>query len=650
MVAWKLEEAFGGKKKVHLEMLAQDGIKLVDNYRKLLSLKRRPDAVLIYSGHNEFQGRFAWSRTVDADKTVNVAVNPYNPWRSSLEPAMPMEVLHLRGSFSPLCRLIRAALARHFVYSPPPPYVTRPMLDRPAFSEDEYNAILAEFEWQLEAITTFCDRVGAIPILLIPPANTARFEPTRSARLPARMRKKAIIHGRVSRRANAEVDPAKAITQYRELLKRHPEFAETHFRLARMLEASGEFALANEHDQRARDLDGWPERTQQPFQDAYRRVAAKHERAILIDGPAVCVAKAPNGLPGDQLFVDPCHPSLIGHVALAEAVIQGLHQRRVWDLPNDRIPTLAAAECAAHFGIGKKDWIEVARKSSDTYRGTAFERYDPLDRLRTRLRQFRRQREFDTACPSMNRDWIICDSRCLQLRFPPRDRPQSGRLDPSRFKPSSVRFQHIEIQPPWRSSLGFPPTTTTRRRRWWSTARSWQPLRRSDSLARSTTMAIPPARWNGCLHQARLNCRGPGLGGLLRQASSQIRAAYRDLPGFCASRAFSSFRKAMPLWLRTKLFLPQEIRKQLGGAMQKRIVFTEHHESHAASAFFPSPFDEAAVLTIDGVGEWATASFGTGRGNVRLDASDSRFRIRLACSTRRSRTTRALRSTAANTR
>ena len=51
------------------------------------------------------------------------------------------------------------------------------------------------------------------------------------------------------------------------------------------------------------------------------------------------------------------------------------------------------------------------------------------------------------------------------------------------------------------------------------------------------------------------------------------------------------------------------------GRYRKRYVFTEHHESHAASAFFPSPFEEAAILTLDGVGEWATASFGTGRGN-----------------------------------
>jgi carbamoyltransferase len=78
---------------------------------------------------------------------------------------------------------------------------------------------------------------------------------------------------------------------------------------------------------------------------------------------------------------------------------------------------------------------------------------------------------------------------------------------------------------------------------------------------------------------------------------------------------FRSFLKAMPLWLNQKLHLPREIRRELGGGYSRRIVFTEHHESHAASAFYPSPFEEAAIMTLDGVGEWATASFGTGRGS-----------------------------------
>ncbi len=80
-------------------------------------------------------------------------------------------------------------------------------------------------------------------------------------------------------------------------------------------------------------------------------------------------------------------------------------------------------------------------------------------------------------------------------------------------------------------------------------------------------------------------------------------------------RGYRSFRQAIPLWLKQKLHLPREIRRGLQGRYKGRFVFTDHHESHAASAFFPSPFDEAAILTLDGVGEWSTTCYGVGRGN-----------------------------------
>ena len=78
---------------------------------------------------------------------------------------------------------------------------------------------------------------------------------------------------------------------------------------------------------------------------------------------------------------------------------------------------------------------------------------------------------------------------------------------------------------------------------------------------------------------------------------------------------YRSFRKAMPLWLKQKLHLPGELSSGLHDRYTGRYVFTDHHESHAASAFFPSPFEEAAILTLDGVGEWSTSCFGVGRGN-----------------------------------
>jgi carbamoyltransferase len=82
-----------------------------------------------------------------------------------------------------------------------------------------------------------------------------------------------------------------------------------------------------------------------------------------------------------------------------------------------------------------------------------------------------------------------------------------------------------------------------------------------------------------------------------------------------APRGYRSFLTAMPVWLKQKLHLPRQMRRSLNGAYSKRFVFTSHHESHAASAFFPSPFEEAAILTTDGVGEWSTATCGVGRGN-----------------------------------
>lgn len=78
-------------------------------------------------------------------------------------------------------------------------------------------------------------------------------------------------------------------------------------------------------------------------------------------------------------------------------------------------------------------------------------------------------------------------------------------------------------------------------------------------------------------------------------------------------RSFSSFRKAMPVWIKEKLWVPSIIRRELR-PYAGPIYFAEHHMSHAASCFLVSPFEEAAILTVDGVGEWATASFGVGKG------------------------------------
>ena len=107
-----------------------------------------------------------------------------------------------------------------------------------------------------------------------------------------------------------------------------------------------------------------------------------------------------------------------------------------------------------------------------------------------------------------------------------------------------------------------------------------------------------------------------------------------------APSGFSSFLKALPLWMKEKLWMPDLIRTELakaGGEQDERVakklgklfawklLFGDHHESHAASAFYPSPFEEAAILTIDGVGEWATSSIGIGKGNEITLLKELRF-------------------------
>src|SRR5216683_6311802 len=107
-----------------------------------------------------------------------------------------------------------------------------------------------------------------------------------------------------------------------------------------------------------------------------------------------------------------------------------------------------------------------------------------------------------------------------------------------------------------------------------------------------------------------------------------------------APAGFGSFLKSMPLWMKEKLWMPDLIRTEMarangiederaarkaGKKFEWKLLFGDHHESHAASAFYPSPFEEAAILTIDGVGEWATSSIGVGKGNEITLLKELRF-------------------------
>ncbi len=116
-----------------------------------------------------------------------------------------------------------------------------------------------------------------------------------------------------------------------------------------------------------------------------------------------------------------------------------------------------------------------------------------------------------------------------------------------------------------------------------------------------------------CLEEAGLTAKDLDYVGFYDKPLLKFERILENYLGV-APLGWRSFMTAMPVWVKEKLFTREAIRRELDGYAGP-MLFSEHHESHAASAFYPSPFDEAAILTIDGVGEWATSSYGVGRGN-----------------------------------
>ncbi len=132
--------------------------------------------------------------------------------------------------------------------------------------------------------------------------------------------------------------------------------------------------------------------------------------------------------------------------------------------------------------------------------------------------------------------------------------------------------------------------------------------------------AFPSRAVDYCLREAGLTPDELDYVGFYDKPVTKFERLLETYLAFIPS-GYRSFRQSTPLWLKKKLHIPREIRHSLGRKYTGPLVFTDHHESHAASAFFPSPFEEAAVLTLDGVGEWSTTCLGVGRGN-KLELTD----------------------------
>src|SRR4030095_1621603 len=163
IAAWQLERVLPGTH-FDVDIRARGGLNLEQAISYLQSVERRPDAVLVYSGHNEFQERFRWSRTVP----YYVDDNPRGAPSSLFDRAV---------EFSPLCRLIEHALERHRLDQPPPPRATRELIDRPVCTASEYAFLLEDYRVRLDHLLAWCNRIGAVPIVVVPAGNDTDFPP-----------------------------------------------------------------------------------------------------------------------------------------------------------------------------------------------------------------------------------------------------------------------------------------------------------------------------------------------------------------------------------------------------------------------------------------------------------------------------------------
>ncbi len=370
ILAWQLGEA-DPSRRFECEILAWLGESLEQQHQKLARIRKRPDAVIVYSGHNEFVARFENGRE---ERDPGIVEEP-GGWLSRR--------LYRTSLFSPFCRLAYEIISKNRLDDPPPLDGRHRLIDPPLCSPSEEADILAGFRRRLEAIVGYCDQIGALPILIVPPANESGFEPSRST-LPSWITAEErawVVSTFESAHAVELSHPDRAESGYRAILGRHPEFAEAHFRMARLLEAAGKTAEAGRHYLEALDHDGLPIRCPAPFREAYAEVARRHPRCLLIDGRRELSAASPTGLIGDAVIQDAHHPTLVGTCALASAVLRAIQERKALGRL-DRIPLpLEPESIARHFMMDGPKWSTVCERTSTHYHRVAGYRFDPTERL-----------------------------------------------------------------------------------------------------------------------------------------------------------------------------------------------------------------------------------------------------------------------------
>jgi hypothetical protein len=365
IVAWQLEKALPGRR-FRVDVRARVGANLEEMHQDLAKLTRRPDVLIVYCGHNEFLTRY------DSARDAGLQEAPLDPI---------LDRFYRLSLASPCCRLIYETVSKNRLGGPPPPLHQHHLIDPPCLTPSEFAAIVADFQRRLEAIVSYCERIGCAAVLVIPPGNEGGFEPKRSvlADTVSQAARAGLTRAFETARVIEARDPAEALAEYEATLQRNPEFAEAHLRAGRLLEGRGAYAEANRHYILARDCDGYPVRCPTLLQEVYRTVARRHG-SILVDGLAVLRRICPHGILDDHAFHDGHHPALAGQVALAQAVLEALRTRSAFGGRKGLAPTIDLAETARHFGIDNEKWVVVCARAAPFYRDFTWTRYDRTER------------------------------------------------------------------------------------------------------------------------------------------------------------------------------------------------------------------------------------------------------------------------------
>lgn len=366
----RMQELFP-KLKVESAKFAFGGGTLEDAYGLLCRVRVHPDVIVVYSGHNEFFTRFSPDREVEVREETR------------LKTPVDATATHL---FSPslIARCIEDRLATFAVAAIPPDQNRRRLFDRPLCTRTESEHIYRRFRETLVKIVRFCRQQDIQPILIIPAANESGFEPSRSwlpVDFPAAKRRQ--LESIYEQLETGEPDDETRTALLESALELAPQFAETCFRLGHEYEHQGRFSDARRCYQAAIDFDGYPLRAPSRFAQIYREVADQFD-AHLIDAGNVLRPLGTNGIVGDALIHDNCHPNVTGYTALANATLNALHQLHV---PNRDWPSsfeeLTPQQLVRYFAINRSKWAEVfefvGRDYSDNL---SLLRYDSAGRLK----------------------------------------------------------------------------------------------------------------------------------------------------------------------------------------------------------------------------------------------------------------------------